>query len=199
LCRRLSTSDARRLASALKLDQGIIDRVMLASAQQRHDSARAKVLAEEESYGKAFRPHLQVQTERRVPSPIFVAAIMGVHRLRIVALPDEALSASPEARDQIVKRVIIDHYRSSSGHIPAFGAITGYVLVLSPGYDRTDFGIHHNEKGRRTGPMRSVPRLSSVTLELKQGDNQQTAILSPARRALAASLKVDSSWTPGAQ
>jgi hypothetical protein len=75
-----------------------------------------------------------VQTERWVPSPIFVAALLTVARLRIVALPDEALTAKEEARDRIIKGIIIDHWRDNGGCVPAFGGITGYVLVLIPGY-----------------------------------------------------------------
>jgi hypothetical protein len=58
-----------------------------------------------------------------VPSPIFVAALLTVARLRIVALPDEALTANEEARDRIVKSIGMDHWRENDGRVPAFGGI----------------------------------------------------------------------------
>jgi hypothetical protein len=137
---------AQNLASALESDQEIVDAVLLATAQQQHDSARndsarTKVLAQEESYRTDFQPHLQVQTERRVPSPIFVAAIMGVARLRVVQLPEDAFAASGDLHPEIVKDVIVEHYRSQGGQVAAYGVVTGYVLVLVPGYDGCDFGV----------------------------------------------------------
>jgi len=67
-----------------------------------------------------------------VPSPIFVAALLTVTRLRIIHLPNEALTVNEEARDRIIKPIIIDHWRENGGRVPAFGVITGYVLVSVP-------------------------------------------------------------------
>src|SRR5882762_9579364 len=97
--------------------------------RQKRDEARRLRVKSERAYRGSFRPHLQVQTERTVPSPIFVAALLTVARLRIIRLPDEALTANDEARDRITKGLIIDHWRENGGRVPAFGGITGYVLV----------------------------------------------------------------------
>ena len=105
------------------------------------------------------RPHLQVQTDRGVPSPIFVAALLTVGRLRIVWLPDEALTANEEARDNIIKTTIIDHWHENNGYAPAFGGITGYVLVLVAGYGGFDFGLPFSVAGDRVGTMQKVERL----------------------------------------
>jgi hypothetical protein len=64
-----------------------------------------------------------------------------VARLRIVRLPDGALTANDEARDQIIKIIIIDHWREKGGRVPAFGGITGYVLDSVAGYGGVDFGL----------------------------------------------------------
>ena len=76
-----------KLAGVLEVDQEFLDTVLLATARQLHDEARSRILAREDSYRAAFRPHLQVQTERRVPSPIFIAALLSTKRLRTVQLP----------------------------------------------------------------------------------------------------------------
>jgi hypothetical protein len=163
---------ARSLAGALEVDQATVDAVIALTAAQSRDTARKHILAQEEAYRAAFRPHLQVQIERQVPSPIFVAAMIGVARLRIVPLPDEAISDSQDKRDRIVKAQIVEHYRSHGGQIPAFGAITGYVLVLVPGYDGADFGVPYDRGGMPAGPMRLVQRLAGASLGLKSGGNR---------------------------
>jgi hypothetical protein len=78
----------KKLAGVLQVDQDFLDTVLIATARQRHDEARARILAREDAYRATFRPYLQVQTERRDPSPIFIAALLTTKRLRIVPLPD---------------------------------------------------------------------------------------------------------------
>jgi hypothetical protein len=111
-----------------------------------------------------------VQTERAVPSPIFVVALLTVARLRIIHLPDEALTANEEARDRIIKTIISNHWRESNGRVPAFGGITAYVLVLVPGYDRFDFGLPFSITGDRAGAMQKIERLGYATLGTRRGD-----------------------------
>jgi hypothetical protein len=94
---------------------------------------RQRRVERERAYLACCRPHLQVQTERVVPSPIFIAAMLTVARLRIIRLPDEALTANDEARDRIIKSIVVDHWRENNGRVPAFGGITGYVLISVAG------------------------------------------------------------------
>ena len=159
-----------KLAYALEIGQDLIDAVLLATARQLDDEARSQILARDDAYRAAFRPHLQVQTERRVPSPIFIAALMTTRRLRILSLPDEAFSADECSRDRFIKTTIIEHFRASTGCVPAFGRITGYVLVLLPGYDGVDFGLPFDVQGDPTGSMREVRRLPEAMLGTKRGD-----------------------------
>jgi hypothetical protein len=165
------------LAEALEVEQSLIDAVLLATEQQRHDEARARILDWEREYRCSFRPHLQIQTERKIPSPIFVAALIGTARLRIISLADDALSADVETRDRAVKAVIVAHYRERAGRVPAFGRITEYVLVTQCGYNRVDFGLPFNLSGDPAGPMRKVPRLPDATLGTKLGDTRLTGLL----------------------
>ena len=131
----------------------------------------------ERAYRASFRPHLQVQTERAVPSPIFVAALLTVARLRTISLPDETLTDNEEARDRIVKSIIIGHWRENGGHVPAFGGITGYVLVLVAGYGGFDFGLPFSITGDRSGGMQKVERLGVATLGTRRGDTRLTGLL----------------------
>jgi hypothetical protein len=166
----------KTLAEALEVEPDLINTVLVATARQIRDEAGSQMLAREDVYRTAFRPHLLVEAERRNPSPIFVAALLGTVRLRVVPLPDETFSGDENNRDRIVKTVIIEHYRHQRGEIPAFGAIRSYLLVLLPGYGM-DFGLPFDLSGGPAGPMRMVPRLPDATLGTKRGDTRLTGLL----------------------
>jgi hypothetical protein len=166
-----------KLAHALEVEQDVIDMVLLATAQQHHDEAHAQILANEEAYRATFRPHLQVETERQIPSPIFIAALLTTRRLRSVPLPDDTFLSGEEARDRGIKTTITEHYRNQRGQVPAFGGITGYVAVLLLGYGGIDFGLSFDVCGDPAGPMRTVPRLPEAMLGTKSGDTRLTGLL----------------------
>jgi hypothetical protein len=123
---------ANHLANALETDAALVGSVIGATMRQKRDEARLyhplwkledtmrrkkreRRVENECAYRAAFRPHLQVRTERAVPSPIFIAAMLTVARLRVIRPPDEALTANDEARDDIIKTMIIDHWRENEG------------------------------------------------------------------------------------
>src|ERR1700719_549668 len=121
---------ANHLADALEADPALVGSVIDATMGQKRDEARERRIESERAYLASFRPHLQVQTERSVPSPIFVAAMLTVARLRIIRLPDEALTANDETRDRIIKIIVMDHWREANGRVPTCGGITGSGRVL---------------------------------------------------------------------
>lgn len=185
---------ANHLADALEGDDALVGSVIDATMRQKRDETRLdrtlwklqdaiwgkkrrRRVENERAYLASFRPHLQVQTEWAVPSPIFVAAMLTVARLRIIRLPDEALTANGEARDRIIKGIIIGHWGENEGRVPAFGGITGYVLVLVAGYDGTDFGLPYSVTGDRAGTMQKVERLGEATLGTRRGDTRLTGLL----------------------
>lgn len=168
---------ANRLAEALEADDALVKSVIGATTRQKLDEMGTRRIEHEQVYRSAFRPHLQVQTERRVPSPIFVAALLTVERLRIIRLPDEALTDNEHARDHIIKPIIIEHWRENNGHVPAFGGITGYILVSIAGYGSVDFGLPFSITGDRAGAMQKVKRLGEATLGMRGGDTRLTGML----------------------
>jgi hypothetical protein len=180
---------ANQLANLLEADDALVGAVIDATKRQTRDEARLDRtlwklqdaisgkkrrcrVESERVYRASFRPHLQVQTERAVPSPIFVAALLTVTRLRVIRLPGEALKANDEGRDRIIKTIIIDHWRENSGRVPAFGGIMGYALVLVVGYGGFDFGLPYSVTGNRTGAMQKVERLGQATLGTRRGDTR---------------------------
>ncbi len=82
----------------LALDQTVRE---IEFAEKREAEAREKIWREN------FRPHAIILTERTVPSPMFVAAIVGVEKLfRIDLDPTQARefrTAGARSRDTIAK------------------------------------------------------------------------------------------------
>jgi hypothetical protein len=173
----LASQIADHLASALEADETLVAAVVYATRLQRDDEANRLRIEREKVYSESFRPHIQVKTERTVPSPIFIAALLTVARLRIVRLPDEAIFAEGDDRDRIVKSIILDHWRETGGHVPAFGTVTGYLLVLIAGYGGVDFGLPYDVTGDPAGRMQKVQRLGEATLGTKREDTRLTGLL----------------------
>jgi len=88
-----------QLAEGLEVDDALFRAVIDATMRQKWDEARRRRAESERAYRASFRPYLQVQTERQVPSPIFVAALLTVARLRIVLRMGRLL---PTMRPEIV-------------------------------------------------------------------------------------------------
>jgi hypothetical protein len=167
---------APRLADALEIEPELIDQILVATARQQQDEGRAQILKRERAYRDRFRPHLRVETECRVPSPIFVAALFTTARLRLVPTPDEIWGATPVYRDELLKRSITEHFCAVRGRVPAFGRITAYTAVVLPGYG-SDFGHEYDVDGNPVGRIRQVERLREATLGIKHGDTRLTGLL----------------------
>ena len=164
------------LGSALELDETVIDSVVESTSRQRQDEWRAWLLAEEKERMARFQPHLRTETARTVPQPIFIAALIGTARLRLVEVPSEIWEASPDDRNRLVKQAIRDHYRAHKAHVVPFGAILSYTAVTMPGY-LVDFGYPFDVAGNPTGPMQEVKRLGEASLGVKSNDTRLTGFL----------------------
>ena len=166
---------AKHLADALEVDEATVAAVTTATARQQHDEQSQRTLAREIAYRTAFRPHLRCESERAIPEPLFVAALLTSARLRLVGLPPETWQVSADERDRLLKRAIRDHYREHAGRVAAFGAILGYTLVVIPGY-LVDFGFPYDLNGDPVGPMQPVKRLQEAVLGTKPSDSPLTGL-----------------------
>jgi hypothetical protein len=165
------------LAAALELDKAVVDQVLHMTAWQQEAEHLQEMLAHEDLYGAAFRPHLHVATERNRPEPIFVAAMLTAEQLRLAYLPNKINSAGEAERDKVIRETIQRHYRDRRGRIPAFGKITGYFFVGIPGFAGMDFGLPYDRHGARTGEMVIVRRIPEATLGMRSGDTRLTGLL----------------------
>jgi hypothetical protein len=166
---------AQHLADALQVNEVVVAAVMEATAQQQRDEASQRILAREATYRTAFKPHLRCETEREIPEPIFIAALLTSARLRLVPVSSETWHMSAGERDRELKASIQDHYREHRGHVPSFGAIVGYTAVVIAGY-RLDFGFPYDLNGDPVGPMQPVERLSEAVLGTKPGGSRLTGL-----------------------
>jgi hypothetical protein len=97
----------------LALDQTVRE---IELAEQQEAEARDKIWREK------FCPHAIILTHRTVPSPIFVAAIIGVEKLLRIDL-------DPTQGPVSFVRQVLDHLPE---RVPAFGKPVGFVINYSP-------------------------------------------------------------------
>ncbi len=123
------------------------------------DTQREIHEAEEAAWKAAFIPHAIVQTERERPTQIFIAAILGVDRLRRV---DFDLSENPETYvQQALDGVREKLARWKSGQIPTFGRPTGIIINYSP-----DYAVRFDLEGNAAEVLDRAYRIGDVSLSI---------------------------------
>ena len=126
----------RALPAALDVPPEVVEHAIEETRRRIAEAQEAARQAREAAWRAAFRPHAIILTERTVPQPIFVAAIIGVERLlRIdfdLALPP--VSYASQALAGIRRR--LSEFRSESGKIPdalpGFGRPIGVIVNYTP-------------------------------------------------------------------
>ena len=71
----------RALPAALDVPPEVVEHAIEETRRRIAEAQEAARQAREAAWRAAFRPHAIILTERTVPQPIFVAAIIGVERL----------------------------------------------------------------------------------------------------------------------
>ncbi len=140
----------RRLATVFRLDSNYV--IEKAAADLEADRKReievmvAKARAE-------FHPHLFVETERTIPSPIFVAIISGAPYWRFIPVNEADLSHGE------VGDLIRWHFKYRKGAIITFGKIIGYRYQQT--YDNgMKFDTDGNFVEKFEAPAESIPAMS---------------------------------------
>jgi hypothetical protein len=98
-----------------------------------------------------FRPHAIILTERTVPSPIFVAAIIGVEKLLRIDL--DATQGSVSFVRQVLNRL--------PEEVPAFGKPIGFVINYSP-----DQAVRFDSNGQPIAILDKAIRPGTAVLRL---------------------------------
>jgi hypothetical protein len=126
----------------LALDQTVRE---IELAEQQEAEARDKVWREN------FCPHAVVLTERTVPSPIFVAAIIGIEKLLRIDL--DATQGPVSFVRQVLDRL--------PEGVPAFGKPIGFVIKYSP-----DKAVRFDSNGQPIAMLDKAVRPGTAVLRL---------------------------------
>ena len=126
----------------LALDQTVRE---IELAEQQEAEARDKIWREN------FCPHAIVLTERTVPSPIFVAAIIGIEKLLRIDL--DATQGPVSFVRQVLDRL--------PEGVPAFGKPTGFVINYSP-----DKAVRFDSNGQPIAMLDKAVRPGTAVLRL---------------------------------
>jgi hypothetical protein len=139
------------LPQALELSEETVKRALdqtvreLELAEQQEADGRDKIWREN------FLPHAVILTERTVPSPIFVAAMIGVEKLLRIDLN------ATQGPVSFVKQVLD---RLPEG-VPAFGKTVGFVINYSP-----DQAVRFDPNGQPISILDKAVRPGTAVLRL---------------------------------
>ena len=100
-------------------------------------------------------PHGIIETEKTVPSPIFIAALTGSVNAKFVKLDatKKAFSFVQQMIDEIPNRV------NPNGTIIAFGKPIGFVININP-----DYAIRYDLKGNKLEELNDSIQLGKAAI-----------------------------------
>lgn len=126
----------RALAPALELPSEAIHDAIDRTERQIAEAREAAQRTQEKAWRAAFKPHAIIFTQRRVPQPVFVAALIGIDRLLRIDFDLNQPPASYASQAFAGFRKKLREFNSDSSTIsetiPAFGRATGIIVNYSP-------------------------------------------------------------------
>jgi len=142
----------RTLPSALDVPAEEVTKAVEDTQRQIHE-------AEEAAWRAEFVPHAVILTERRRPTQIFVAAFIGIDRLRRVDfdLKQGPVSFINQALDGVREKLA----RWKSDQIPTFGCPTGIVVNYSP-----DHAVRFDLEGNAIEVLDRAYRIGDVSFSI---------------------------------
>lgn len=158
-----------KLRKALGASEEEIKAVVDATHKENREEERRLAALREAAARAAFTPHFYLEHERLIPSQITFVALMGIERLKHLALPPRIASWTEPEQFLHVKSVILDHqlhYEQPihSGKVAGFtpfGKVTGYD------YRRTyDEFVRFDLQGRMLDVCSGNPENGRVTLRI---------------------------------
>jgi hypothetical protein len=111
---------------------------------------------------RRFTPHALILTERSVPQPMFVAAVIGVERLLRVDL--DAAAAPVTFAGQALRAVRRRLAQWGSDQLPAFGRPIGVVVNYGP-----DRAVAFDMDGAPRAVLAMAKQVSHVELAAADG------------------------------
>ena len=110
------------LPQALETSAETVKRALEQTVRELELAEKQEAEARDKIWRENFRPHGVILTEKTVPSPIFVAAMIGVEKLLRIDL--DATQGPVSFVRQVLDRL--------PEGVPAFGKPVGFVINYSP-------------------------------------------------------------------
>ena len=123
------------LPTALKVPEAIVARAVEDSHRMLDARAAATEAKEEAEWRANFSPHAIVVAENKVPQPIFIAALIGLRRLRFIELESnqgEATFPSQARAGVDAKLREFGRDGKAASELPAFGRPIGFIVNYTP-------------------------------------------------------------------
>jgi len=165
--RRGDIQSTRALISGLPRALGVPVEVVRKAVD---DTARQLLDADEAAWRASFKPHAIILTDRKIPQPIFVAAMIGVDELLRIDFP--LLAASQMYPDLAIDGIRNKLARWNHGfnprkglgsyQLPAFGCPTGFVVNYSP-----DHAVRFDLAGHALESLSAAHRVGQATFSLR--------------------------------
>ena len=140
------------LPQALETSPDTVKRALDHTVREIELAEKQEAEARDIIWRENFRPHAVILTERTVPSPIFVAAIIGVEKLLRIDL--DATQEPVSFVRQVLNRL--------PEEIPAFGKSIGFVINYSP-----DKAARFDPNGQPIAILDKAVRPGTAVLRLK--------------------------------
>ncbi len=155
---RTSRGLLHALPSVLEISPDVVTKAVEATKRQFQDTGEA-------AYRSSFVAHAIILTERKVPHPIFVAAVLGVDRLLRV---DFDLTKDPATFvEQALRGVREKLSKGRCGRIPAFGKPKSVIINYAP-----DHAIEFDLKGNQLRVLDRAYRLGAASFTIKGRSRQ---------------------------
>jgi hypothetical protein len=142
------------LPQALETSAEIVTLALDQTVRELELAAKQEAEARDKIWRENFRPHVIILTERTVPSPIFVAAIIGVEKLLRIDL-------DPTQGPVSFVRQVLDRFPEG---VPAFGEPIGFVINYSP-----DKAVRFDRNGQPIAILDEAVRPGTASLCLRGG------------------------------
>jgi hypothetical protein len=137
------------LPQALETSAEIVTLALDQTVREIELAEKHEAEARDKSWRENFRPHAIILTERTVPSPIFVAAIIGIEKLLRIDL--DATQGPVSFVRQVLDRL--------PEGVPAFGKPMGFVINYSP-----DKAVRFDSNGQPIAMLDKAVRQGTAVL-----------------------------------
>jgi hypothetical protein len=142
------------LPRAIEAPAEEVQEAIWATMEQIEEAQRAQAEAEERAYRASSRLHVILVTERTLPQPIFVGALLGVERLLRRDLDLE------RGEDTYIEQALA----LLPDSVAAFGKVVGFVLNYTP-----DHAIEFGRAGIAVATLQRAVRPGEADLTLRNG------------------------------